>query len=88
MLKAVVSVLVPGVVLAALVGCAADSQSSAAALPPKYLQVKEFDQCLQTEQVGTHQQWCLPLARPDACRTESWEQLQKLQFEERMPVCI
>jgi len=53
------------------------------ALPPKYLQVKDFKECLGTEQVSTHTQYCMPQYKPNACPLDSWQQLVKLD----MPKC-
>lgn len=70
-----------------LAGCAADSQQSASVLPPKYLQIDQFERCLQSRQVGSHTQWCMPVSRPASCPVESWEQLNRLQGGDRVPAC-
>ncbi|HJD67650.1 MAG TPA: hypothetical protein LFV66_04295 [Rickettsia endosymbiont of Bembidion lapponicum] len=48
------------------------------ALPPKYLQVKDFKECLGTEQVSTYTQYCMPEHKPEHCPLDSWQQLVKL----------
>ncbi|KJV99891.1 hypothetical protein RAMDARK_1751 [Rickettsia amblyommatis str. Darkwater] len=37
------------------------------ASPPKYLQVKDFKECLGTEPVSTHTQYCMPEHKPEHC---------------------
>lgn len=49
-------------------------------LPPKYLQVKDFKECLGTEQVNTYTQYCVPEHKPEHCSFESWQQLVKLDI--------
>lgn len=53
------------------------------ALPPKYLQVKDFKECLGTEQISTYSQYCMPKHKPEHCPFDSWQQLVKLD----MPGC-
>ena len=56
-------------------------------LPPAYLQVAGFQRCLGEQTVGTHRQWCLPVARPVKCPEASWQQLNQLQGRDRVPAC-
>ena len=65
----------------------ASSASSASALPPKYLEVSQFQSCLGTKQVGTIEQWCMPASRPSICPAESWSQLDRLQGKDKIPPC-
>lgn len=58
-----------------------------ASLPPKYLNVPQFNKCLGTKEVGTIQQWCLPSKRMDQCPEPSWEQLRNLTGRDRLPDC-
>ena len=47
-----------------------------ASLPPAYLSVKGFKNCLKTQSYGTWRGWCLPKDRPSSCLKASWKQLQ------------
>ena len=42
-----------------------------AVLPPKYLAIKDFKQCLAVKNMGTWSAWCLPQKRPDKCPADS-----------------
>lgn len=66
-------------------GPAADS--SATVVPPKYLGVSDFQSCLETVQVGSHEQWCMPSEKPANCPAESWEQLGGLEGDDALPSC-
>lgn len=74
-----------------LVGCTAGSEPSEEALarvmPPKYLEISAFKTCLQSRQVGSHEEWCMPASRPGACPDESWSQLEALTGNDRPPSC-
>jgi len=49
------------------------------ALPPDYLSVEGYEQCLgQHQPTGSHSEWCIPSTRPDACLTQSYEQLRQV----------
>jgi len=61
--------------------------SSYALLPPKYLAVKHFKQCLATKDMGSWQAWCMPVTKPKACPTSSWKQLNDLTGQDRIPNC-
>ncbi|MBW7930023.1 MAG: hypothetical protein H3C57_01780 [Gammaproteobacteria bacterium] len=61
--------------------------TSAAAVPPKYLRVSDFQGCLETVQVGSHEQWCMPSEKPANCPAESWEQLGALEGDDALPSC-
>jgi len=60
---------------------------SAAALPPKYLEVKDFRRCLATQQIGSYRAWCIPAAKPESCPATSWDQLQALGGKDQVPDC-
>jgi hypothetical protein len=62
-------------------------ESSGQALPPKYLAVEGFQSCLQTEDQGSHQSWCMPDARPAACAEASWAELSALRGSDRVAAC-
>ena len=49
-----------------------------AVLPPTYLKVKGFKQCLSTKNMGTWKAWCLPKKKLPNCEQASWEQLQTM----------
>ena len=46
-----------------------------AILPPTYLDIPNFRDCLATTQKGTASSWCMPANKADACPRDSWEQL-------------
>lgn len=48
-----------------------------ASLPPAYLGVKKFKQCLSTKSMGTWESWCIPEKKPKKCPSNSWRILQK-----------
>lgn len=58
-----------------------------AILPPKYLTIKNFQQCLATKNMGTWTAWCLPKTQPEACPNDSWRQLNELTEKNRVPDC-
>lgn len=58
-----------------------------AALPPKYLEVDEFGQCLAEQSKGTYTAWCMPVKRPKACPRPSWEHLRTLKGRDAVPPC-
>lgn len=60
---------------------------SAAALPPKYLEVKDFRRCLATQQIGSYRTWCILAAKPENCPATSWYQLQALGGKNQVPDC-
>ena len=53
-------------------------------LPPQYLAVKDFKSCLQTQDNGTWQSWCLPKTKLKACSDGSWA---KLLAQNELPQC-
>lgn len=58
-----------------------------AALPPKYLAVPQFQQCLVQKTVEQYQIWCVPEQRPKACPLASWQQLLALKNEGELTSC-
>ena len=66
---------------------AAIATTSVAALPPKYLAVKDFKQCLSVQESGTYRAWCLPAQKPQNCPATSWAELTALTASDRVPDC-
>jgi hypothetical protein len=48
-------------------------------LPPAYLQVSGYQQCLQTVNKGTWTAWCMPKTQPQGCGDDSWKALLDLK---------
>jgi hypothetical protein len=61
--------------------------SALALLPPKYLSVKDFKQCLATKNMGTWEAWCLPKTKPDDCPDDSWQELNGFTGHDRIQDC-
>jgi hypothetical protein len=59
-----------------------------AALPPKYLAVPAFRECLAQQQVRSYTAWCLPSSRPDLCPADSWGRLNALTGIDKLPACV
>ena len=53
--------------------------TSSKVLPPAYLSVPGFKACLETQDKGAWQLWCLPQKKPEKCSDDSWQQLSKMQ---------
>ncbi|GGG07727.1 MULTISPECIES: hypothetical protein [Cysteiniphilum] len=53
-------------------------------LPPAYLQVPGFKQCLQTVDKGTWTAWCMPTAQPQGCSDSSWKALSDLKAQGKL----
>jgi len=90
------------VVAASLAGCSAQptkahalkeadqslpSTPMASVLPPKYLSISQFKDCLATQQISTYRAWCMPSVKPALCPATSWAQLNALQGKEQIPAC-
>ena len=58
-----------------------------AALPPRYLQVPDFQQCLADEARLSYRAWCMPSKKPRACPAASWKQLRALRHADAVPRC-
>ena len=58
-----------------------------AVLPPKYLAIKDFQQCLGTKDIGTWSAWCMPDEKPASCPDESWSKLGGLTGKDQVPNC-
>ncbi|UDM15453.1 hypothetical protein [Vogesella sp. XCS3] len=58
-----------------------------AALPPAYLAVPDFKQCLAEQNEGSYRSWCQPSKKPKACPRVSWRQLRALQGHDAVPAC-
>nr|WP_321467511.1 hypothetical protein [uncultured Desulfobulbus sp.] len=70
----------------ALLFVAVVGENSAVA-PPKYLEIKNFKQCLTTQKFDTWEGWCMPALKPETCPAESWEQLNALDENDKVPPC-
>ena len=51
------------------------------ALPPAYLSVDGFDACLSSEEIGSSSQYCLPNQKPEDCKGQAWDALQKQNIQ-------
>ena len=58
-----------------------------AVLPPKYLGVTDFKQCLATRVINTYSAWCMPDKKPENCPATSWEQLNAFTELDKLPDC-
>ena len=76
--------ILPPVICASLL---ATTTTIFAVLPPKYLEVENFAQCLANKNMGTWTSWCMPATKPDTCSDESWQQLNNLTGKDRVPAC-
>ena len=56
-------------------------------LPPAYLQVNQFKDCLSQADRGTWKAWCMPANRPEHCPAASWKQLQALPAKAGLSDC-
>merc|ERR1712113_952206 len=45
-------------------------------LPPAYLSVPGFENCVGEKSKGTYSVVCLPIIKPDACAETSWSQIR------------
>ncbi|STQ91163.1 hypothetical protein EV682_103349 [Iodobacter fluviatilis] len=61
--------------------------NSAAALPPKYLEIKDFKKCLKDKAVDSYYILCMPDKKPATCPRASWKQLNALTANDRVPAC-
>ena len=66
---------------------AVSSLAAHAALPPKYLAVPHFQQCLSSQSAGSYNTVCLPAARPAQCPRASWQDLGRLEGRQKVPRC-
>jgi len=58
-----------------------------AAMPPKYLEVKDFKKCLAEKHSDTYSAWCMPEKKVKACPSVSWKQLRALKGQDALPSC-
>ncbi|MEJ2793670.1 hypothetical protein WAE56_09645 [Iodobacter sp. LRB] len=72
------------VLLATTAGTAVNG---AAALPPKYLEIKDFKKCLKDKAVESYYILCMPDKKPAACPRASWKQLNALTANDKIPSC-
>ena len=47
-------------------------------LPPAYLSVKGFKDCLSTQDMGGWTAYCLPDSKPESCANDSWSRLSAM----------
>lgn len=73
--------------LALAAALAAITLPAHAVLPPKYLSVPDFKQCLAEQSEGSYSSWCQPAKKPKACPRVSWRQLRALQGDDAVPAC-
>ncbi|KAF7637085.1 hypothetical protein Mgra_00003474 [Meloidogyne graminicola] len=57
------------------------------ALPPSYLSVPQFKECLQFKEIGGKTRWCLPKTKPVACPDASWGELTKCEINGEIQKC-
>lgn len=81
------TIILGGLTAVILGGCTLSDDSSVSALPPKYLEVSEFQSCLETKQLNSHEQWCMPASKPSICPSASWAQLSQLKGGDKVPPC-
>lgn len=60
---------------------------AATVLPPKYLSVLDFQQCISKQSAGSYDTVCLPVARPAQCPKSSWRELSQLSGGQKVPRC-
>jgi hypothetical protein len=60
---------------------------SSKALPPSYLTVKGFKQCLKTQSMGSWSAWCMPKQKPADCLSSSWNELEKITARGGLTAC-
>ncbi|WP_440617742.1 hypothetical protein [Cysteiniphilum sp. 6C5] len=60
------------------------NMKTAQVLPPAYLQVAGFKQCLQTVDKGTWSAWCMPKTQPQGCSDASWKALNDLKAQGKL----
>ncbi|MFC7421757.1 hypothetical protein ACFQNF_18010 [Iodobacter arcticus] len=63
------------------------SANSFAALPPKYLEIKDFKKCLQEKEIDSYRIVCMPKKKLAACPRASWKQLNALTENDKIPAC-
>lgn len=56
-------------------------------LPPRYLSVPAFKNCLAIHRRATYESWCLPTAAAADCPAESWSALNAMTGKDRVPAC-
>ena len=81
-----VLIRLPAVLVAGLLSTKVAAQA-ADVLPPAYLGLDRFQQCLMEQPRGSYRSWCMPEKRPQACPKTSWKQLRSLQGDQRIPAC-
>lgn len=64
-----------------------DAPPQPTVLPPRYLFIPQFKDCLKTQTIGSYQAWCMPQDKPQSCPANSWEQLLALQGRDRISLC-
>lgn len=75
------------VVAACGAACEAMASQAVGVLPPRYLSVPQFQQCLSSQSKGSYDTLCRPATRPAACPTASWRALRRLSGSDKLPRC-
>ncbi|MBU0744098.1 MAG: hypothetical protein KKE11_01835 [Gammaproteobacteria bacterium] len=53
-------------------------RGKAGLIAPEYLSVPNFKSCFEIKDMGSYREFCMPKERPEACPSDSWEALIKL----------
>ncbi len=80
------SLRAPSIMLAGF-SAALAFDNAGAALPPKYLAIPHWRQCLSQQSMGSYTAVCLPEGRPAQCPQSSWLALNRLDEDQRPPPC-
>jgi hypothetical protein len=49
-------------------------------LPPAYLSVDGFKQCMATKNMGSWTSYCIPAHKPSGCQLSSWNELVNMNI--------
>lgn len=64
-----------------------NSQENNQMLPPKYLSIDGFKNCLSTQAKGSASFYCMPETKPEQCLDKAWNELNALEGSEKIPSC-
>ena len=64
-----------------------DSQKNNQVLPPKYLSIDGFKNCLNTQTKGTASFYCMPENKPEQCSDKAWDELSALEESDKIQSC-
>ncbi|ROS00245.1 hypothetical protein EDC56_2883 [Sinobacterium caligoides] len=82
--------LLLGLSAIALAGCngldhkekAAELIGGEGGLPPEYLQIPNWKDCLSTENMGSFSEYCMPTTdKPANCPQASWDKLKEIKMK-------